>query len=48
MMYTVNVTKRAPTVELMGPKNGKAMAKNHTGRMTGILATALKSKLFVL
>jgi hypothetical protein len=47
-MYTVKVTRSAPTVELMGPKKGKAMAKNHTGKITGILATARKRRLLVL
>jgi hypothetical protein len=43
----VKLTKRAPTAELMGPKNGKIIAKNHIGITTGNLASALKNILFV-
>jgi len=43
----VKLTKRAPTAELMGPKNGKIIAKNHIGTTTGNLANALKNMLFV-
>jgi len=43
----VKLTKRAPTAELMGPKKGKIIAKNHIGITTGNLATALKHMLFV-
>jgi hypothetical protein len=43
----VKLTRRAPTAELMGPKNGKIIAKNHIGITTGSLASALKQILFV-
>jgi len=43
----VKLTKRAPTAELMGPKKGKIIAKNHIGITTGNLASALKNMLFV-
>ena len=35
------------TTELMGPKKGKIMAKNHIGITTGSLASALRHMLFV-
>ena len=41
MMYTVKLTRREPTVELIGPKKGKTIAKNHIGITTGSLAAAL-------
>jgi hypothetical protein len=47
-MYTVKVTSMAPTVELMGPKNGNAIAKNQTGRITGMQQTAQRSMFFVV
>ena len=37
----------APTAELIGPKNGKIIAKNHIGMTTGKRASALKQMLFV-
>jgi len=43
----VKLTRRAPTAELMGPKKGKIMAKNHIGITTGNLASALRQMLFV-
>jgi hypothetical protein len=43
----VKLTKRAPTAELIGPKNGKIMAKNQIGITTGSLANALKQMLLV-
>ncbi len=46
MMYTVKVTSMAPTVELLGPKNGNAIAKNQTGRITGMQQTAQRSMFF--
>jgi hypothetical protein len=46
MIYTVNVTSKAPTVELMGPKNGNAMARNQTGKITGIRQTARSNMFF--
>lgn len=45
-MYTVNVTSKQPTTELMDPKNGKATAKNQMGRMTGIRHDA-RSNMFL-
>lgn len=47
MMYTVKLTKRAPTAELMGPKKGNIMAKNHIGITTGNRTSALKNMLLV-
>lgn len=35
IIYTVNVTSKAPTAELMGPKKGKMIAKNQIGSTTG-------------
>jgi hypothetical protein len=43
----VKLTKRDPTVELMGPKNGNIIAKNHIGITTGSLTNALFNKLLV-
>lgn len=43
----MKLTKRAPTAELMGPKNGKIMAKSQIGITTGNLARALRKMLFV-
>lgn len=43
----MKVTSRAPTAELMGPKKGKIMARNHIGTTTGSLANALKQMLLV-
>lgn len=43
----MKLTKRAPTAELMGPKNGKIIAKNHIGITTGSLASALRQRLLV-
>jgi len=37
----VKETRRDPTVELMGPKNGKMIARNQIGMTTGSLAAAL-------
>lgn len=48
MMYTVKLTRREPTVELMGPKKGNIIARNHIGITTGSLASALLQTLFVL
>lgn len=45
MTYTVNVTNKAPTAELMGPKKGKTIAKNQIGSTTGIRITARSSML---
>ncbi|KAG9148160.1 hypothetical protein Leryth_014082 [Lithospermum erythrorhizon] len=42
---TVKLTRRDPTVELIGPKKGKTMAKNHIGTTTGNLAAARLHKL---
>lgn len=44
----MKLTSRDPTVELMGPKKGKIIARNHIGITTGSLARALLYKLFVL
>lgn len=43
----MKLTRRDPTEELIGPKNGKIIAKNHIGITTGSLAIALLNKLFV-
>jgi hypothetical protein len=43
----VKLTRRDPTVELMGPKKGKMIARNHIGITTGSLARALFNMLFV-
>lgn len=43
----MKLTKRAPTAELIGPKKGKIMAKNHIGITTGSLVSALRHMLFV-
>ena len=43
----MKLTSRAPTAELMGPKKGKIIAKNHIGITTGNLASALKQMLLV-
>lgn len=43
----MKLTKRAPTAELIGPKNGNIMAKNQIGITTGNLASALKHMLLV-
>lgn len=40
-MYTVKLTGRDPTVELMGPKKGNMIARNHIGITTGSLENAL-------
>lgn len=48
MMYTVNVTSKAPTAELIGPKKGKMIARNQMGSTTGILHKARKRRFFVL
>ncbi|GER55240.1 UDP-N-acetylmuramate--L-alanine ligase [Striga asiatica] len=37
---TVKLTRSEPTVELMGPKNGKIIARNHMGTTTGNRAAA--------
>jgi len=47
MIYTVKLTRRAPTAELIGPKNGKIIAKNHIGITTGNQAKGLKKMLFL-
>lgn len=39
-MYTVKLTRSDPTVELMGPKKGKMMARNQMGMTTGNRAAA--------
>lgn len=41
----MKLTRSDPTVELIGPKNGKIIAKNHIGITTGNLAAALLHKL---
>lgn len=41
----MKLTRRDPTVELMGPKKGKMIAKNQIGMTTGNLAAALLHKL---
>jgi hypothetical protein len=43
----VKVTKRAPTAELIGPKKGNIIAKNHIGMTTGNRHNALNNMLFV-
>lgn len=43
----MKLTRREPTVELMGPKNGNMMARNQIGITTGSLASALFNTLFV-
>lgn len=46
-MYTVKLTRSAPTAELIGPKKRNMMAKNQIGITTGSLISALKHMLFV-
>jgi hypothetical protein len=41
----VKLTRSDPTEELIGPKNGKMIAKNQMGITTGNLAAALLHKL---
>lgn len=43
----MKLTRRDPTVELMGPKKGNMIAKNHIGITTGSLVKALFNKLLV-
>lgn len=43
----MKLTRREPTVELIGPKNGKMIARNHIGITTGSLDRALLKTLFV-
>lgn len=43
----MKLTKSDPTVELIGPKNGNIIARNHIGITTGSLTNALLSKLLV-
>lgn len=43
----MKLTKRDPTVELMGPKNGNMIARNQIGTTTGSLTNALLNKLLV-
>ena len=41
----MKLTRRDPTAEFMGPKNGKRIAKNQMGMTTGNLAAALLHRL---
>lgn len=41
----MKLTRSDPTAELMGPKNGKIMARNHMGTTTGNLAAARLHRL---
>ena len=43
----MKLTRRDPTVELIGPKKGKIIARNQIGITTGSLASALLNTLFV-
>lgn len=43
----MKLTNRAPTAELIGPKNGNIIARNQIGITTGNLANARKHMLFV-
>lgn len=47
IMYTVKLTSSDPTVELIGPKKGKIIARNQIGTTTGNLAMARFNKLLV-